>query len=196
MNGGIFYQSLWTNICTHYPLHLVANVFHIIVWMELKFICICAKVQNWLTIKWAKNLVYIYTNHKLFWDWPGSNPTTWYEKNILFKDFMSNVGLSSHRSDTKDDPLVSNKEENQQDLLNSQLMTHQKFDLLSSIFLFDVRKCWEWLASNMGIQTPLCHSIMHHATNGPPSPPHIRYVHWAWNWTPPWIPHGCTCPNN
>jgi hypothetical protein len=90
---------------------------------------------------------------------------------------MSNVGLSSHRSDTKDDPLVSNKEENQQDPLNSQLMTHQKFDLLSSIFLFDVRKFWKWLASNMGIHTPLCHSIMHHATNGPPmSQPYFGQV--------------------
>jgi hypothetical protein len=67
----------------------------------------------------------------------------WYEKNILFKNFMSNVGQSSNKGDTKDDPLVSNKEENQQDPSNSQLMTHRKFDLPFSIFLFNVRKLWE-----------------------------------------------------
>ncbi len=56
---------------------------------------------------------------------------------------MSNVGQSSNKGDTKDDPLVSNKEENQQDPSNSQLMTHRKFDLPFSIFLFNVRKLWE-----------------------------------------------------
>jgi hypothetical protein len=35
----------------------------------------------------------------------------WYEKNMLSKDFMSDVGLSSHEGDTlKDDPLVSKEE--------------------------------------------------------------------------------------
>ncbi len=44
------------------------------------------KVQNWLTSSWVEDLVYIYINRKLLWEWPGINPMTWYKKNMLFED--------------------------------------------------------------------------------------------------------------
>jgi hypothetical protein len=51
------------------------------------------------------------------WRTNSANPTTWYKKNMLFENSMSNVLLSLNRGGTsKDDPLVSNEEENQDDL--------------------------------------------------------------------------------
>jgi hypothetical protein len=43
-------------------------------------------VQNWLTSSWVEDLVYIYNNNKLLWERLGANPTTWYNKNMLFED--------------------------------------------------------------------------------------------------------------
>ncbi len=48
-------------------------------------------MKNQLTSNWAKDLVYIYTNSKLLWEWPSANPMVWYEKNMLSKNLMSNV---------------------------------------------------------------------------------------------------------
>jgi hypothetical protein len=39
-------------------------------------------------MKHAEDLVYIYTNNKLFWEWFGANPIAWYTKNMLFKDHI------------------------------------------------------------------------------------------------------------
>jgi hypothetical protein len=47
----------------------------------------------------------------------GANPTTWYKKNMLLENSMFNVFLSLDRGGiSKDDPLVSNEEENQHDI--------------------------------------------------------------------------------
>ncbi len=43
-------------------------------------------MQNWLTSSWVEDLVYIYNNNKLSWEQLGANPTTWYNKNMLFED--------------------------------------------------------------------------------------------------------------
>jgi hypothetical protein len=63
-----------------------------------------------LTMEWTKDLGYMYTKKT------PSNPTSWYDKNMLLKDFMSNVNLSLDGCDTlKDDPLVLDEKEDQRD---------------------------------------------------------------------------------
>ncbi len=47
-------------------------------------------MKNQLTSNWAKDLVYIYINSKLLWEWPGANPMVWYKKN-MFEDSMPDV---------------------------------------------------------------------------------------------------------
>ncbi len=52
-------------------------------WSSYSFVH--SKVRNRLSSNWAKDLVYIYTNSKLLQKWPCTNPTTWHEKNIVWK---------------------------------------------------------------------------------------------------------------
>jgi len=48
--------------------------------------------------------MYIYINIKLLWEWLGTNPTTWYEKNMLSKDLMPKANKSESLGK---DPIVS-----------------------------------------------------------------------------------------
>ncbi len=51
--------------------------------------------------------MYIYNNSKLLWEQLGANPTTWYKKNMVFEDSMSNVDESADESDPMDeDPTM------------------------------------------------------------------------------------------
>ncbi len=61
-------------------------------WSSYSFVH--SKVQSQLTSNWTKNLLYIYINIKLLWEWLGTNPMTWYEKNMLSKDLMSKANKS------------------------------------------------------------------------------------------------------
>ncbi len=44
--------------------------------------------------------MYIYTNNKLLQEWPSTNPMAWYEKNMLFKNLISDVDESVDESDS------------------------------------------------------------------------------------------------
>ncbi len=58
--------------------------------------------------------MYIYSNSKLLQEQLGANPTTWYKKNMLFKDSTFDVHESANESDTLDkNPLVSNENKDQ-----------------------------------------------------------------------------------
>jgi len=51
--------------------------------------------------------VYIYINNKLLQEWLGANPTTWYEKNILFEDSMFDVDENANESNLMgEDPIM------------------------------------------------------------------------------------------
>jgi hypothetical protein len=45
--------------------------------------------------------MYIYTNSKLLQKQPSTNPMAWYEKNMLSKNFMSNVDESANETTHK-----------------------------------------------------------------------------------------------
>ncbi len=75
-----------------------------------------------------EDLVYIYTNSKLLWNWPGTNPTTWYEKNTLFEDSMSDVDESANESESLNkDPITL-------DELNKDEIEHDPFEFLNDDF--------------------------------------------------------------
>ncbi len=99
-------------------------------------------------MEWVKDLVYIYTNRKFLQKQLGTNPMTC-ENNMLFEYYMFDVSLNLDECNTsKDDPLVSNEEEDQHDPLESPINDPSK-DLLFSKLLIDV--CiWEWLTSDNG----------------------------------------------
>jgi len=44
--------------------------------------------------------MYIYTNNKLLQEWPSTDPMARYEKNMLFKNLISNVDESVGQSDS------------------------------------------------------------------------------------------------
>jgi hypothetical protein len=51
--------------------------------------------------------MYIYINKKFLQKRPNNNPMAWYEKNMLFKNLMSNVDESVDESDSSDEnPIV------------------------------------------------------------------------------------------
>ncbi len=54
--------------------------------------------------------MYIYTNNKLLQERPSANPMTWYEKNMLFQNPMSNVDESvDENNSSSKDPIASNE---------------------------------------------------------------------------------------
>ncbi len=53
-----------------------------------------------------EDLVYIYTNNKLLWEQPNTNPMAWYEKNMLSKDSMFDVDESVNESNSLDDDPI------------------------------------------------------------------------------------------
>ncbi len=56
--------------------------------------------------------MYIYTNSNFLQKWPDTNPTTWYENNMLFKDSKSNVDESANESDSLgEDPIMLNEQD-------------------------------------------------------------------------------------
>jgi hypothetical protein len=66
-------------------------------------------MRNWLTSNRVEDLVYIYTNSKLLQERPDTNPTTWYKKNILFQNSMSNVDDNAYENNSSgEDPITSN----------------------------------------------------------------------------------------
>jgi hypothetical protein len=92
-------------------------------------------------VEWVEDLVYIYTNRKLLQKQLNTNPMT-FKKKILFEYYMSNVSLSLDKGNTsKDDPLVSNEEEDQHDPLEFPTNDPPK-DLSFSKLLIDVN-IWE-----------------------------------------------------
>ncbi len=73
-------------------------------------------MQNWLTSNQAEDLVYIYTNSKLLREQPSANPMAWYEKNMLSKDLMSNVGESVDESDSSHKDFITIDEPNENEI--------------------------------------------------------------------------------
>lgn len=64
----------------------------------------------------CEDLVYIYINNKLMWKGLSDNPIAWYEKNMLYEDFMFDVEGSSNKGNTlKKDLLMSNEDNDQHD---------------------------------------------------------------------------------
>jgi hypothetical protein len=59
-------------------------------------------MRNQLMLDRVEDLVYIYINNKLLREWPNTNPMTWYEKNMLSKDSMSNLDESANESESLD----------------------------------------------------------------------------------------------
>lgn len=116
-NLDLFQHDWWDLIGTNGHT-LAPTTHHILVqvfstssckWNWSSYSFLHSKVQSRLTSNWAKKLVYIYINIKLLLEWLGTNPTTWYEKN-MFKDSMSNVDESANKiKSLGEDPIVSNE---------------------------------------------------------------------------------------
>lgn len=88
--------------------------------------------------------MHIYTNNKFMWKGLSDNPITWYEKIMLYEDFMSDVEGSSNKGNTsKEDLLMSNEDDDQHDPLKFPNDNPSK-DLLFSKLLSNA-SIWEWL---------------------------------------------------
>ncbi len=79
-------------------------------------------MQNWLTSNRAKDLVYIYINSKLLREQPDANLTTWYEKNMLFQNLISNVDDSVDENDSLGEDSITSNE------LNEDEVEHNPFE--------------------------------------------------------------------
>ena len=60
------------------------------------------KVRNWLGVKKAEDLVYIYTNSKLLRERRGADPVIWYNNQPFSKDSDQDVGLVDVEEDNDD----------------------------------------------------------------------------------------------
>jgi len=71
--------------------------------------------------------MYIYINSKFLQKWPSANPTTWYKKNMVSKNLMSNVdeNVNESNSSNKDLTLLDELNENEvkHNPLNAPMMT-------------------------------------------------------------------------
>jgi hypothetical protein len=78
------------------------------------------------------------------WKGLNDNPIAWYEKNMLYEDFMSDVEGSSNKGNTsKKDLLMSNWDNDQHDTFEFPNDDPSK-NLLFSKLLSNAR-IWEWL---------------------------------------------------
>ncbi len=83
MNGGILLELVDAHLC-HWLPHLGTNVSMSSCeqnWNSYSFVC--NKMQNRLTLKRAKNFMYIYINSKLLQEQFGVNPTARYKETYV-----------------------------------------------------------------------------------------------------------------
>ncbi len=108
---------------------------------------------DWLTLNWAEDLMYLYTNNKLLWERPSTNPMACYKKNMLSKDSMSQVDESVDENNSLDKDSKTSNELDENEVKHDPLEFPHDDKIPFSRLLFNLT-IWQAQGSDIGDANP------------------------------------------